>query len=155
MLQPNTGKEIGSHEPPHLAQRVLFNHARQLKTGLVGAAGREQKECAVPLTQVRRQRLALDGETESALRFSPVVLIVTGDDAQHRVGFRELRVDFERALRELARPRHRLMRRRTADCRRSEEHTSELQSQSNLVCRLLLEKKKQIKKHYTQTELTN
>src|SRR2546430_6900377 len=29
---------------------------------------------------------------------------------------------------------------------RSEEHTSELQSQSNLVCRLLLEKKK--KKHH-------
>src|SRR2546427_3299624 len=28
--------------------------------------------------------------------------------------------------------------------RRSEEHTSELQSQSNLVCRLLLEKKKHI-----------
>src|SRR2546430_12288208 len=32
--------------------------------------------------------------------------------------------------------------------KRSEEHTSELQSQSNLVCRLLLEKKK---KTYTQT----
>src|SRR5688572_32057898 len=30
---------------------------------------------------------------------------------------------------------------------RSEEHTSELQSQSNLVCRLLLEKKKKIKKY--------
>src|SRR2546427_4578128 len=30
---------------------------------------------------------------------------------------------------------------------RSEEHTSELQSQSNLVCRLLLEKKKK-NKHY-------
>src|SRR5688572_31864358 len=29
---------------------------------------------------------------------------------------------------------------------RSEEHTSELQSQSNLVCRLLLEKKKRTKK---------
>src|SRR2546430_6988708 len=29
--------------------------------------------------------------------------------------------------------------------RRSEEHTSELQSQSNLVCRLLLEKKKNTK----------
>src|SRR5256886_6049233 len=29
---------------------------------------------------------------------------------------------------------------------RSEEHTSELQSQSNLVCRLLLEKKKQERK---------
>src|SRR2546430_6149248 len=29
---------------------------------------------------------------------------------------------------------------------RSEEHTSELQSQSNLVCRLLLEKKKKTKR---------
>src|SRR2546427_9123836 len=34
---------------------------------------------------------------------------------------------------------------------RSEEHTSELQSQSNLVCRLLLEKKKKKNK----TELKN
>src|SRR2546430_7599971 len=35
---------------------------------------------------------------------------------------------------------------------RSEEHTSELQSQSNLVCRLLLEKKKQhIFLHYADT----
>src|SRR2546430_5435062 len=31
--------------------------------------------------------------------------------------------------------------------RRSEEHTSELQSQSNLVCRLLLEKKKKYPMH--------
>src|SRR2546430_11958626 len=31
-----------------------------------------------------------------------------------------------------------------AEVLRSEEHTSELQSQSNLVCRLLLEKKKYI-----------
>src|SRR2546430_13567625 len=35
---------------------------------------------------------------------------------------------------------------------RSEEHTSELQSQSNLVCRLLLEKKNEInKKHVVRT----
>src|SRR2546430_12309325 len=33
-------------------------------------------------------------------------------------------------------------RRRVHEHHRSEEHTSELQSQSNLVCRLLLEKKK-------------
>src|SRR2546430_8302783 len=32
---------------------------------------------------------------------------------------------------------------------RSEEHTSELQSQSNLVCRLLLEKKKILNHHMT------
>src|SRR5688572_32577286 len=35
--------------------------------------------------------------------------------------------------------------------RRSEEHTSELQSQSNLVCRLLLEKKKK-KKQYKKCQ---
>src|SRR2546430_7787192 len=33
---------------------------------------------------------------------------------------------------------------------RSEEHTSELQSQSNLVCRLLLEKKKKMHSHIFQ-----
>src|SRR5688572_30913480 len=39
-------------------------------------------------------------------------------------------------------------------CVRSEEHTSELQSQSNLVCRLLLEKKKK-KKTNTKHLQTN
>src|SRR2546430_11293627 len=34
-----------------------------------------------------------------------------------------------------------IIRERVEAARRSEEHTSELQSQSNLVCRLLLEKK--------------
>src|SRR2546430_9252691 len=36
---------------------------------------------------------------------------------------------------------------------RSEEHTSELQSQSNLVCRLLLEKKKQITDKTTPADM--
>src|SRR2546427_5542888 len=36
--------------------------------------------------------------------------------------------------------------------RRSEEHTSELQSQSNLVCRLLLEKKKYLVFSVLQTK---
>src|SRR5688572_31447077 len=40
------------------------------------------------------------------------------------------------------------------DLSRSEEHTSELQSQSNLVCRLLLEKKKQ-KKTYISISYNN
>src|SRR6266478_6773433 len=35
----------------------------------------------------------------------------------------------------------------SGEWQRSEEHTSELQSQSNLVCRLLLEKKKKKKKN--------
>src|SRR5216683_7609928 len=38
--------------------------------------------------------------------------------------------------------------RRRRCCRRSEEHTSELQSRSDLVCRLLLEKKKKTQKTY-------
>src|SRR5688572_31021303 len=38
------------------------------------------------------------------------------------------------------------------ESRRSEEHTSELQSQSNLVCRLLLEKKKKVTARIRQQE---
>src|SRR4051812_49574362 len=43
------------------------------------------------------------------------------------------------------RPGQRCRRRRLCAARRSEEHTSELQSHVNLVCRLLLEKKKKKK----------
>src|SRR2546430_3361959 len=45
------------------------------------------------------------------------------------------------------------LRRRQRDVRRSEEHTSELQSQSNLVCRLLLEKKKKESNNTQTSEL--
>src|SRR5438270_10140115 len=41
---------------------------------------------------------------------------------------------------------------RSDEISRSEEHTSELQSQSNLVCRLLLEKKKKKKKKKKKTK---
>src|SRR2546427_9357060 len=51
--------------------------------------------------------------------------------AHHRPRTEAAHPDLERQLRPLLDER-----------RRSEEHTSELQSQSNLVCRLLLEKKK-------------
>src|SRR5688572_31079017 len=47
-------------------------------------------------------------------------------------------------------PRWRMARSSMPCVTRSEEHTSELQSQSNLVCRLLLEKKKKIQKHEKQ-----
>src|SRR5690242_21300277 len=64
------------------------------------------------------------------------------------------------ALTEFARPATRTPRSR-ASCRarpssprrrRSEEHTSELQSHVNLVCRLLLEKKKKKKKKQITTQ---
>src|SRR5260370_19918090 len=48
-------------------------------------------------------------------------------------------------------PRVSPLRKHKDYCRRSEEHTSELQSHLNLVCRLLLEKKK--KKNESEKEL--
>src|SRR5256886_10685788 len=57
-----------------------------------------------------------------------------GTGAPRRVLAANLRRRFAR--------RHRGRLRGVRDTQRSEEHTSELQSQSNLVCRLLLEKKK-------------
>src|SRR2546428_9808875 len=42
-----------------------------------------------------------------------------------------------------------------ARCGRSEEHTSELQSRSDLVCRLLLEKKKNNKQLYLYHNINN
>src|SRR2546430_6782116 len=64
-----------------------------------------------------------------------------GRDAEDRPrGRRDARAGGRRRLRRDRPPDDRAARPR--DDRRSEEHTSELQSQSNLVCRLLLEKKK-------------
>src|SRR5438034_4746854 len=50
-------------------------------------------------------------------------------------------------LQKLRRPENKQIRNRIGE--RSEEHTSELQSHSDLVCRLLLEKKKKKKKAKT------
>src|SRR6266480_128978 len=58
-------------------------------------------------------------------------------------------------LRRALRPRGRLRshpRRRHRGAMRSEEHTSELQSHVNLVCRLLLEKKKQFAREAPATQ---
>src|SRR2546426_6805726 len=48
-----------------------------------------------------------------------------------------------------------LERRRTSEWERSEEHTSELQSPCNLVCRLLLEKKKKTTERPQPSTLTS
>src|SRR5256885_7581839 len=51
------------------------------------------------------------------------------------------------------RAQHRRRRHGWLRDRRSEEHTSELQSPCNLVCRLLLEKKKKITYHLKPTDV--
>src|SRR5690349_25140869 len=54
------------------------------------------------------------------------------------------------------RPEHRPGTARGPGCARSEEHTSELQSRRDLVCRLLLEKKKKkIKTHIYEQSKTH
>src|SRR2546427_9507233 len=66
------------------------------------------------------------------------------------VGLRRQRLLLEQALQAVRRRLEQALRthpvRAQAVLDRSEEHTSELQSQSNLVCRLLLEKKKKKKR---------
>src|SRR2546430_12209033 len=57
--------------------------------------------------------------------------------------FRSLDALLDERLLQAKRDEEAALRARVAADPRSEEHTSELQSQSNLVCRLLLEKKKQ------------
>src|SRR2546427_7091669 len=65
----------------------------------------------------------------SAQDFNTAHPIMTGDTRSHRTPAGIPGADKEN----------------TVGAHRSEEHTSELQSQSNLVCRLLLEKKKKHK----------
>src|SRR2546427_6425976 len=67
---------------------------------------------------------------------------VAGDDLQQHLRMRPLDMGSARcAIRRASSAPNREIR--------SEEHTSELQSQSNLVCRLLLEKKKKNDDHHS------
>src|SRR5438046_5087465 len=61
----------------------------------------------------------------------------------------QLQLSFLREGRRLRRRQGALERLVPEQARRSEEHTSELQSLTNLVCRLLLEKKKTTKQSTT------
>src|SRR2546430_3564893 len=91
--------------------------AKQADRVVVHTAGGVGYEIAVPLGVM--EQLPPVGETVSL-----ATELVVREDGWALYGFRN-------------EPERRFFQ------RRSEEHTSELQSQSNLVCRLLLEKKKQ------------
>src|SRR3712207_8189283 len=69
----------------------------------------------------------------------------TGGVGPGAAGLEALRRVSERAIGRLTTKRARRPASRMLQCGRSEEHTSELQSRQYLVCRLLLEKKKQKK----------
>src|SRR5690606_41707019 len=78
-----------------------------------------------------------DSQSEKSALFRPQAI-----DCSQRIGLPRARHRHERRH---TRPKPRFgggHKRERRDTRRSEEHTSELQSRENLVCRLLLEKKK-------------
>src|SRR5438270_3092889 len=76
-------------------------------------------------------------------RSLPRVLFNLGDAYYNLKQYDSARVYYQRVIKDYP-----------SNCNRhrSEEHTSELQSQSNLVCRLLLEKKKKKTKIYKQNK---
>src|SRR6266566_775773 len=100
--------------------------SRRSARGDVGAPAAELRDLALPLAQ---DRLAEDAERLVAIREADLA-----DAEAGRLGEQQRRESRRRHAPHLERDRGAALR--------SEEHTSELQSPCNLVCRLLLEKKK-------------
>src|SRR5215467_16260867 len=103
--------------------------ARRATTGVPLLSTRPRDDNGVPLTPAKGGRGAealVDSHAHGAVRAGWVLPLPGGAD---------------RALPD-QRAHRRGVRRRGRPGARSEEHTSELQSPCNLVCRLLLEKKK-------------
>src|SRR2546426_8287735 len=87
----------------------------------------------------------------------PYTTLFRSPEAQRADGAGLARADWRRGRRGEARRDDRLSRDHQGRGRRgrqgrSEEHTSELQSPCNLVCRLLLEKKKKNSKQHTSVD---
>src|SRR2546430_13107485 len=96
---------------------------------------RPPRSTLFPYTTLFRSRLLGDGDELGGPDPLPAKQrLHAGDPVRGQV---ELRLVVKRQLAALQRVAEVVLHRQ-----RSEEHTSELQSQSNLVCRLLLEKKK-------------
>src|SRR5688572_30917089 len=97
---------------------------------------RPPRSTLFPYTTLFRSRIVRGSISNRMLVRQP---LVAGD-----LGIRDLNADAEEQWRPASAYSHRIQLVLKTGCHtpRSEEHTSELQSQSNLVCRLLLEKKK-------------
>src|SRR2546428_291456 len=127
---------------PSSGTRRALEHVVAQDPGLVivGASGSLQSLDDV-IDQSRPEVIVLDPGPESHLPLPLLLeqrpsrhatpLVVLLEDLESEVGARALRAGAQRPSSHLA-----------FQILRSEEHTSELQSRSDLVCRLLLEKKK-------------
>src|SRR5438874_7468569 len=102
---------------------------------LVGESGIGKSECALDLI-VRGHRLVADDTVEIRRRQETILIGACPELTRHHMELRGLGVINIMELFGIA---------STRSSKRSEEHTSELQSRRDLVCRLLLEKKKQLR----------
>src|SRR2546430_11809166 len=98
-----------------------------------GAAARVVKDFAKANEKLVATLVSVGGQVLSAAELERVASLPTREQALSML-LGVLKAPIQKLVRTLAEP--------PAKLARSEEHTSELQSQSNIVCRLLLEKKK-------------
>src|SRR2546430_8678141 len=130
---------------------TLFRSRHRSRLGRAQVQGRDRERQALKLERLQRRAVlpAPRRRGDDTLRLcEPRPPVVRG--GSHRrylpcVGRRDQAAGRRRSGRHGDPARGARAHRPTEPCRRSEEHTSELQSQSNLVCRLLLEKKKEAK----------
>src|SRR5689334_17822051 len=143
---PRLNRVPFAHQDPRRVAIHAFISAQMAQEDkqAIGRIRAGRLDDAPPRGTHRRARGHRDIDTRMGLRRIAGSHLPPRDEP---LGFAERPVDRLRWSGEVAR---RSRRRSSAD--RSEEHTSELQSQFHLVCRLLLEKKKKKKKTITQSE---
>src|SRR3989440_5952884 len=103
---------------------------------------RPPRSTLFPYTTLFRSLVAQELEAEQCELIKDVPGYFTEDPHVNGEAEHLARLSYEQAL-DMA----------DAGCERSEEHTSELQSRSDLVCRLLLEKKKKKNNHNTDKQI--
>src|SRR5690606_40761907 len=162
-LGPTDGGGVGTKAfPCRDMQRSL--HRAQLQAGHLRRRGSRRLRRAEVAHALLPHRQAYQAGFRQVGEQHLLALIVDGAPSMLRVGELERNVEQGKSVVKRRRDAIRRERHLYGSCLqplhslalagqregRSEEHTSELQSRENLVCRLLLEKKKKEKKEQTQ-----
>src|SRR5436190_11995052 len=142
------GKSVSPNRATHLdaGQRNTRRFSGQVERGEQTATGIEATECQDRFGGVDEFEIARD---QQGKRFAPLEQAAKAVQGRGGIAFLRRHRQLPVLVRHRQPGRHVREARSFARIPRSEEHTSELQSHSDLVCRLLLEKKK--KKYKTST----